>query len=58
VKKVDVAFIHDALVCYVNVFKVDHNGAMFRFAGGCFIFASKRSNFGYGTAWEAIGSFK
>ena len=58
VKVVDVAPICDAFVCCVDVVQIDYDGAVFCFGGGFFIFASKRSDFGDGSAWEIVSGFK
>ena len=58
VEVVDVAPICDTFVCCVDVVQIDYDGAVFCFGGGFFIFASKRSDFGDGSAWEIVSGFK
>ena len=58
VKIVDVASISNTFVCCVIFVEIDHYGAVFRFGGGVFVFASKKGNFRDGSAWEIVGSFE
>src|SRR5271169_4205253 len=45
IEVVDVAPVCDTSVCYMIVVKINHDRAVFRFAGGCFVFTSKKSDF-------------
>ena len=53
VKIVDVAPVCDTFVCCVDIVQIDHNGAMFCFAGGFFVFASE-GNFGDGSVFKGF----
>jgi len=57
-KIIDVAIVCNIFVCCVVVVQINHDGAMLRFIGGFFVFATERSGFGDGSVLKVVGSLQ